>query len=240
MGDVLLAARDLRKTFGRGDTAVKAVGGVDIDVHAGEVVMIRGPSGSGKTTLLTMLGLLLHPDEGTVAIRGRVVSGLSESELPAVRRENIGFVFQNFLLLPALSTLENVEVAANLGGQRGEAARRKARELLTEVGLGHRLDSRPTQLSGGERQRVGLARALANDARILLADEPTGNLDSKSGRRVMEILRHAALEHGCGVVVVSHDDRILPFIDTLYVMEDGKVVSRRSGTDISPADAATA
>jgi len=185
-----------------------------------------GPSGSGKTTLLSMLGGLLRPTAGRIAIDGLDIIGLRGSELTRVRRESIGFVFQSFNLLESLSALENVEIALNVAGRRGAEARRRARELLVDTGLEARLDFRAGDLSGGERQRVALARALANEPRILLADEPTGNLDSSHGRDVMGLFRDLAKRNDKAAVLVSHDPRLEEIADRQLWMEDGHVVAR--------------
>ena len=168
--DIVLAVSGLAKVFGNGSSAVRAVDGVDLRVRRGELLLIMGPSGSGKTTLLTMIGGLLRPTSGVVRIDGHDVTSMKESELPEMRRHLVGFVFQTFNLLESLSALENVEIALNLAGERGRTARHKARRLLTDLGLGARLDFKPRALSGGEKQRVSIARALANDPQILLAD----------------------------------------------------------------------
>lgn len=218
----LLAARGLSKTFGSGPAAVRAVVDVTFDVEKGEVAMIMGPSGSGKSTLLLMLGLLLRPDAGTIALEGLDASTASTRDLPRLRREHLGFVFQNFLLIPSLTARENVEVAAGLAHLGKAEARRRSDALLGRLGVASRADALPSELSGGEKQRVALARALVNGPRVILADEPTANLDSASGRRVVELLREVARE-GRAVVVVSHDERICPFTDRMWRMEDGRI-----------------
>lgn len=223
MNDTLVEARHLRREFGIGHAKVVAVDDVSLSVRAGEVVLILGPSGSGKTTLLAMLGCILTPTGGELAIDGRAVAGLAPSSLSTLRRRMIGFVFQSFNLLKALTARENVEVALNLNGIRGGEARRRAAELLTEVGLGYRLQFKPAELSGGEKQRVSIARAIAGDPKILLADEPTGNLDGATGRAVGELLRDLAKQRGAGVVVVTHDDRIRSIADRIVHLEDGKL-----------------
>jgi putative ABC transport system ATP-binding protein len=191
-----ISVHELTKTFGEGDVAVHAVRAVDLDVAPGEVVLIMGPSGSGKTTLLLMLGAMLRPSSGSVVVDGVELADAPERRLPALRARHLGFVFQDFNLLSALSALENVELACNLAGRTGRAARRRATELLERVGLADRLNFRPDQLSGGEKQRVAIARALANDPRVILADEPTANLDSGHGREIARLLRQLAIEDG--------------------------------------------
>lgn len=220
----LLRVERLTKHFGSGRTLVRAVRGVDLTVDAGEIVLIEGPSGAGKTTLLTMIGALLRPTEGRVVIDGLDVTALGPRELPGVRRRSVGFVFQTFNLLETLTAQENVEVALNVAGVSGAPAHERARELLVGAGLEERLDLRVRGLSGGERQRVSIARALANRPRLLLADEPTANLDSRHGRDVMQLLRELAKGEGCGVVIVSHDGRLRRIADRVLTLEDGRIV----------------
>ena len=220
--ELALSVRGLTKTFGEGDLAVRAVQGVDLDVRAGEVVLIMGPSGSGKTTLLLMLGAMLRPSSGSVAIDGVDLAVAPERRLPALRATHLGFIFQDFNLLSALSALENVELACNLAGTVGRRARDRAEELLGRVGLADRLTFRPDQLSGGEKQRVAIARALANDPRLLLADEPTANLDSGHGREIARLLRRLAEEDRRSVVIVSHDERLREVADRVLWLEDGR------------------
>jgi putative ABC transport system ATP-binding protein len=209
------------KRFGDGETAVEAVGGVSLAVEPGEVVLIMGPSGSGKTTLLSMMGALLRPTGGTIHLDGTEISTLSEGRLPDIRLRQFGFVFQDFNLLSALSVLENVAIVAELAGISGRMAREKATALLTELGLGERLDFLPEKLSGGEKQRVAIARALINDPALILADEPTANLDSKIGHEIMRLLQGIAREQGRSVVIVSHDQRIRDIADRVLWLEDG-------------------
>ena len=221
MTALTLDVRDVSKRFGDGETAVQAVRGVSLAVPPGEVVLIMGPSGSGKTTLLSMMGALLKPTEGTIHLDGTVISALSENRLPVIRLRQFGFIFQDFNLLSALSVLENVAIVAELAGLRGRAAREKARALLTDLGLGERLDFLPEKLSGGEKQRVAIARALINDPTLILADEPTANLDSKIGHEIMRLLRRIAKEQGRSVIIVSHDQRIRDIADRVLWLEDG-------------------
>ena len=219
----LLRVEGLTKVFGAGRTAVRALDGVSFTTGAGEVTLVMGPSGSGKTTLLTTVGALLRPTAGHVWIGGVDVTALPSRELPRIRREAVGFVFQTFNLLESLSARENVEIALNVAGRTGEEARRRARELLVDAGLEGRLDFRARDLSGGEKQRVSIARALANRPRLLLADEPTASLDSRHGREVMSLLGGLAAREGCGVVVVSHDPRLLGIADEVLWLEDGRI-----------------
>ena len=216
-----LVVRGLTKTFGGGELAVHAVRNVDLTVDVGEVVLIMGPSGSGKTTLLLMLGAMLRPTGGSVVVDGIDLATAPERRLPSLRARHLGFVFQDFNLLSALTAVENVELACNLAGTLGKQAHSRARELLDRVGLSNRLDFRPDQLSGGEKQRVAIARALANDPKVILADEPTANLDSGHGRDIARLLRRLAREDGRSVVIVSHDDRLREVADRVLWLEDG-------------------
>jgi putative ABC transport system ATP-binding protein len=221
MSTTALAARQLDKTFGEGSTQVHAVRGVDLEVQAGEVVLIMGPSGSGKTTLLSMLGAMLRPTSGEIVVDGNDLAAIPESRLPKLRATTFGFVFQDFNLLGALTAQENVEFALNLTGVSGKEARGRAQDLLTKLGLGERLSFRPDQLSGGEKQRVAIARALANQPPVILADEPTANLDSKIGHDIARLLRMIATEENRAVVMVSHDSRLKEVADRILWLEDG-------------------
>jgi putative ABC transport system ATP-binding protein len=217
-----LTVEHVTKRYGFGATEVTAVRDVSLAVVPGEVVLIMGPSGSGKTTLLLMLGALLKPTEGTIALNGLVLSALPEQRLPDIRLHQFGFVFQDFNLLSALTVLENVAIVAELAGLGHAAARNKATALLTELGLGDRLRFSPDKLSGGEKQRVAIARALVNDPALILADEPTANLDSKIGREIMRLLQRIAREQRRSVVIVSHDQRIKEIADRVLWLEDGQ------------------
>lgn len=222
MNDHGLSVTNLTKRFGSGDTEVVAVNDVTLRVAPGEVVLIMGPSGSGKSTLLLMLGALLKPTEGTIRLDGLELSALSEGRLPDVRLRNFGFIFQDFNLLSALNVQDNVALAAELTGMGRKQALRKATELLTELGLGRRLRFSPEKLSGGEKQRVALARALVNDPSLILADEPTANLDSSHGHETMRLLRQLASDRGHSVIIVSHDQRIRDIADRVLWLEDGR------------------
>ena len=217
-----ISARGLTKVFGEGEVQVRAVRGVDLEVGRGEVVLIMGPSGSGKTTLLSMLGAMLRPSAGRVEVDGVDLASLPEKRLPAFRARRFGFVFQDFNLLSALTARENVELALNLAGVTGRPARERAERLLRDLGLGERLSFLPEKLSGGEKQRVAIARALANDPAVVLADEPTANLDSKIGHEIARLLRRIASEEGRSVVIVSHDTRLKDVADRVLWLEDGE------------------
>ena len=217
-----LEVTHVTKRYGAGVATVTAVRDVSLAVTPGEIALILGPSGSGKTTFLSMLGALLRPTEGTIQLNGLELSALPGRRLPAIRLQQVGFIFQDFNLLSALTALENVAIVAELGGGGRRAARAKAEALLAELGLGGRLHHLPEQLSGGEKQRGAIARALANDPALILADEPTANLDSKSGHDLMRLLRRIAREQGRSVVIVSHDQRIQDIADRVLWLEDGE------------------
>ena len=222
MQALAVRAEGLERVFGEGDVQVRAVRGVDLEVRTGEVVLIMGPSGSGKTTLLSMLGAMLRPSAGRVEVDGVDLASLAEKRLPAFRARRFGFVFQDFNLLSALTVRENVELALNLAGVTGRPARERAEQLLRDLGLGERLGFLPEKLSGGEKQRVVIARALANDPAVILADEPTANLDSKIGHEIARLLRRIASAEGRSVVIVSHDARMKDIADRVLWLEDGE------------------
>lgn len=224
----LLDVVHVTKRYGDGPTEVVAVRDVTLAITPGEVVLIMGPSGSGKTTLLLMLGALLRPTEGIISVHGAAISALRESRLPNVRLKQFGFIFQDFNLLSALSALENVALVGQLAGMRKSAARARAEALLGELGLEKRLRFLPDKLSGGEKQRVAIARALVNDPALILADEPTANLDSKIGHEIMRLLRRIAKEQGRSVIIVSHDQRIKDIADRVLWLEDGQFKEMRT------------
>lgn len=217
----VLSLRKVNKIYGKGDAAVHAAKDIELEARAGEVTLIMGPSGSGKTTLLSMSGVLLRPTSGEIIIDDQDITKLSERQLAKIRLKNIGFVFQAFNLLASLTVLENVEFSYNLLGIRGKKAREGSTDILNELGLGKRLRHYPDEISGGEKQRVALARALAAKPKLILADEPTGNLDSKSGHQVVGLLQQIAKERKSAVVVVSHDMRIMDIADRMLWLEDG-------------------
>jgi putative ABC transport system ATP-binding protein len=219
----LVRIRRLEKTFGQGETRVDAVRGLDLDLQPGEIVLVMGPSGSGKTTFLSMLGGLLRVSSGEIWIDGTDIAALSERDLPRFRARTFGFIFQDFNLIAALSARENVEVALNIAGDAGKPARERACRLLELMGLAQRLDFPVETLSGGEKQRVAIARAIANRPALILADEPTANLDSHHGAETMRLLRALAKEHGTTVVIVSHDQRLREVADRVLWLEDGQL-----------------
>lgn len=206
-----------------GDQVVHALDRVDLEIQAGEYISVMGPSGSGKSTLLNLLGLLDRPTSGTYWLNDKDVSALADSELAEQRQRNIGFIFQSFHLIPRLSALENVELPLVLAGTAVKERRARAREVLEAVGLSARLDHRPDQLSGGERQRVAIGRAIVMRPGVLLADEPTGNLDSKSGEEVIEIIEQLNRD-GISLLVVTHDPDLGDRARRHLVMHDGKIV----------------
>jgi putative ABC transport system ATP-binding protein len=217
-----LVLRDVSKIYGAGQATVRAVNHANLTVGEGEIIAVVGPSGSGKTTLLSMAGCLLKPTSGRIEVLGRDITRIGEFRLGGFRLRHLGFVFQSFNLLPALSARENIEIALNLAGHSGSDAWRRASELLELLDLSHRHDNHPGDLSAGEQQRLAVARALANRPDVILADEPTANLDSQAGHRVMELMR-AAVQRGeaKALVVVTHDMRIIDVADRILTMEDG-------------------
>jgi len=220
-----IAVRQLTKKYEEGASATLALRGMDLDVHAGEVLMLMGPSGSGKTTLLSIMGCILTATSGSVRIAGREVVGLRERDLPALRLEHIGFVFQGFNLFPTLTAGENVELMLDLKRTPVAEAKKRAHELLDQVGLGEKYGSFPSDLSGGQKQRIAIARALAGNPGIVLADEPTAALDSHTGRNVMEMMSDLAHKRGRAVVIVTHDSRVTSFADRIVRIEDGAIAA---------------
>jgi len=234
----VLRADGLRKDYGRGDSLVRAVDDVDLAVEAGETVAVMGPSGCGKSTLLHLLGGLDRPSGGSVSFRGRRVDRLSERALARRRRDEVGFVFQSFHLMEELTAVENVELSALLAGRSPRAARRRALELLDRVGLADRARFLPSALSGGQRQRVAVARAVTNDPAVVLADEPTGNLDSAATLDVLRLFDHL---HSSGqtLIIVTHDARIAATADRLISMRDGAFVDETRLTGGTTGDLGT-
>ena len=226
-----ISIRQVKKTFQEGAQEVPVLHGIDLDVSAGEVVLIMGPSGSGKTTLLSIMGCILRATSGSVRIAGREVASLPERELPGIRLQHIGFIFQGFNLFPTLTVGENVELSLDLKRVPASQAKQEAQRLLEQVDLGNKYNSFPSDLSGGQKQRVAVARALAGSPSLILADEPTAALDSHSGRNVMQILHDLAHAQDKAVVVVTHDSRVLEFGDRIIRMEDGRIVSTTAAVD---------
>src|SRR5262245_59446404 len=218
-----IACRGLTKDFGEGEARVQALRGADLDVRFGELTVISGPAGCGKTTLLSVISGLLEPGEGELRVLGADLRAMPDRKRVLFRRRNIGFVFQQFNLLPALTAAENAAVPLVAAGARLSDAVTKAREVLVGLGLKGRTEALPREMSGGQQQRVALARALVHDPRVLVCDEPTSALDAESGRHVMELLRDAAVRPDRAVVVVTHDPRVMGFADVIAHMEDGRV-----------------
>jgi putative ABC transport system ATP-binding protein len=218
-----IEAHHLVQVFGEGDSAVRALDGVDLDVERGEMVAIMGPSGSGKSTLLHIIGALDSPTAGEISVVGRRYDGLDDGELTALRRDHIGFIFQFFNLLPSLTALENVMLPALIARRRGGELETRARTLLERVGIGDRAEHLPSELSGGQQQRVSIARALLLEPELLLADEPTGNLDTRSGREVLRILRELNQADGRTVVMVTHDSAAAAVADRVVFLRDGRI-----------------
>jgi putative ABC transport system ATP-binding protein len=220
----LVQTQNLTKTYGSGSTAVTALNHVNINIHDGEFVAIMGPSGCGKSTLLHLLGGLDTPSEGAVIIDGTSIAEMPDNKLTELRRRRIGFVFQFFNLIPVLSAAENAALPITLDGVKPAEATAKAKEWLARFGLGERLSNRPDQLSGGEQQRVAIARALVAEPSLILADEPTGNLDTRSGDEIASLLRDVSKKYNRTIVMVTHDPRIAAYADRIIFLKDGLVV----------------
>lgn len=219
----VLETRRVTKVYGAGDTKVEALRGVDLEVHAGEMLAIMGRSGSGKSTLLTLLGGVDIPTDGQVLLEGKDIASMTDDQRTLMRRQRIGFIFQAFNLLPIFTAEENVSLPLELDGMNPSQARKRAAEKLEMVGMGKRRDHIPGKLSGGEQQRVAIARALAIEPAILLADEPTGNLDSANGEKVIKMLRDLVELHGQTIVVVTHDPSVAKQADRIIYLADGLI-----------------
>ncbi|MCR4406771.1 MAG: ABC transporter ATP-binding protein [Anaerolineae bacterium] len=224
MSEPVIAIENITKVYRLGEVEVHALRGVSLLVHEGEIMSIMGPSGSGKSTMLNMIGCLDRPTSGRYFLAGVDVGHLNDNQLAHIRNKRIGFVFQTFNLLPRTTALQNVELPLIYAGVKGSERKKRARAALEAVGLGDRLNHRPNELSGGERQRVAIARALVADPTIILADEPTGNLDSKSGAEVMAILQRLNRERGITVVFVTHDPEIAAHTQRIVRLHDGLIV----------------
>jgi len=221
----VLEAQEIVKVFEEGAQRVEVLKGVSMQVALGEVVALEGPSGSGKTTLLSILGCILTPTSGGLTIAGESISSGKPEQLRDVRRRLIGFVFQQFNLFPALTALENVEYSLNVKGTPGRAAAQEARRVLERVGLGERLHFLPRDLSGGQKQRVAIARALAGSPQVLLADEPTANLDTAVGEQVLALFRDLARSESKGLVIVTHDPKVRKIADRVVGIRDGRLAA---------------
>ena len=221
----IIEGSGLTKRFGTGDATVVALDSVDIAIQESELAMIMGDSGCGKTTLISLLGCILTPDAGQIRIDGESIDPAAQ-DMSVIRREKIGFVFQLFHLLPYLTALENVMIAMDLARTRTDAAADRAMELLTQVGLSERFHHRPAQLSGGEKQRVSFARALANQPKVIFADEPTANLDSRQSDNLMSLIQELRQEHQTTVAIVTHHEGLRKSADRIIQMKDGRIVSK--------------
>jgi len=219
----------ITKWFGSGDAKVQALRGLDLEIGFGELAMLVGPSGCGKTTLISIIAGLLEPTEGSLEVLGTRPAAMTAEEQILFRRKNLGFVFQQFNLLPTLTAAENVAVPLFVAGVERRSAIEQASELLDELGLGDRLSHLPSDLSGGQQQRVAIARALVHDPRLVVCDEPTSALDARTGHRVMELFAAVALKPDRALIVVTHDSRIYDFADTIAQMEDGRVIGVEQG-----------
>ncbi len=229
MSETLLEAVNVIKQLGSGAGAVQALKGVDLLLTGGEMTLLMGPSGSGKTTLLCILGCMLTPTSGTVRVRGHSTAGAGPEELAKLRRDHVGFIFQSYHLFPTLTATDNVRLALDVRGEHSSNAAEKARNALARVGLSHKLKAYPRELSGGEQQRVAIARAIVGNPSVILADEPTAALDSENGRAIMTVLSDITKDAAHGVLVVTHDPRILPFASRVVHIEDGRITGEEPG-----------
>ena len=230
---IAVFSRGITKVFGLGEAQVHALRGIDLEIHLGELTMLVGPSGSGKTTLLSVITGLLNATSGELVVLGERPGALSQEELILFRRKNLGFVFQEYNLIPALTASENVAVPLLAGGAKRQQAVARGKELLATLGMAHRARALPSELSGGERQRVALARALIHEPKLIVCDEPTSALDGRTGHAVMELLSATAVRSDRAVLTVTHDARIFDFADRIAHMDDGRIVTledRKNGT----------
>jgi putative ABC transport system ATP-binding protein len=223
----IYSLHSVRRAYGSGAAEVEAVRDLDLEIERGEFLVVVGPSGSGKTTLLQLLGALDRPTSGEVRFEGRDLARLPDAELTSLRLKTIGFIFQQFNLIPTLTAAQNVEAALAPAGLGGEARQARARELLAQVGLASRANHLPSQLSGGEQQRVAIARALANKPHVLLADEPTGNLDSATGDEIMSLLKSLSADGGHTVILITHDTEIAAQAARVIRMQDGQLLAAK-------------
>ena len=221
MSSTIIDLENVGKTYEMGDTTVEALKGSNVEIEEGEFVAVMGPSGSGKSTLMNMIGALDTPSSGEVFVGEEAISGLEEDELALLRSEKIGFIFQQFNLIPSMNATENVALPMLFRGVSKKERTERAEEILTRVGLGERLHHMPSELSGGQRQRVSIARSLANDPDIILADEPTGNLDSETGENIMDLLTELN-EEGKTIIMVTHDENDAEYADRIIKIVDGK------------------
>jgi putative ABC transport system ATP-binding protein len=223
--------RDVVKTYGKGEIAVRALKGVSLEARFGELLMIVGPSGCGKTTLLSVMCGTLRADSGTIELFGKSISSMPERELTAFRARNVGFIFQQFNLVPTLTAQENVSIPRLLNGAPYATAQQDAGTMLAQVGLGGREKSFPSQMSGGQQQRVAISRAMVHQPRLVICDEPTASLDAAAGQRAMDLLRESARHPDRCVIVVTHDSRIFHYADRIVEMDDGLVTASQTASD---------
>ena len=227
----VVVAREVTRRYGEGETAVDALRGVSVEVPKGRLTAVMGPSGSGKSTLMHILAGLDKPTSGSVTVAGTEITTMKDSELTKLRREHIGFVFQFFNLLPMLTAEENIRLPLSIAGEKPD--KEQFAQLIDSVGLGDRLSHRPAELSGGQQQRVAIARALVSQPEVVFADEPTGNLDSKTGAEILELLRHSVEEMGQTIVMVTHEARAAAIADRVLYLADGQIVRELSGASQS-------
>ncbi|HTW33941.1 MAG TPA: ABC transporter ATP-binding protein [Rhizomicrobium sp.] len=229
MSKPVIEAVDIVKRLGRGAAEVQALRGVSLELAPGELTLLMGPSGSGKTTLLSVLGCMLTPSSGTVRVRGESTANAGHAKLARLRRDHVGFIFQSYHLVPTLSALDNVRLALDVRGRYGKPAIAKALDGLAMVGLSHKKNAFPQDMSGGEQQRVAIARAIVGNPSVILADEPTGALDTENGQAVMTVLANIAKDPAHGVLVVTHDPRVRAFANRIIHIEDGRIVDEERG-----------
>ncbi len=221
--EVAISVRNIVKEFGTGSNSIRVLHGIDTDIRSGELTYLVGESGSGKTTLISIIAGILYPTEGSVQVFGKDIYALSDNDLVRFRLDTIGFIFQQYNLIPTLTAAENAAVPLVAAGMKRSAAVARGRDMLARLNIADQADKLPRQLSGGQQQRVAISRALVHSPRIVVCDEPTAALDAKSGRRVMDLLREVALEQDRAVIIVTHDNRIFDLADRILVMEDGRV-----------------
>jgi putative ABC transport system ATP-binding protein len=229
----IIEGTGLVKVLGEGVGQVEALKGVTVSLAGGELTLLMGPSGSGKTTLLSVLGCMLTPTRGTVRILGRATTGADPEQLAKFRRDHIGFIFQSYHLFPTLTAAENVRMALDVRGERSRRAKAAAKDALARVGLSHKINAFPRELSGGEQQRVAIARAVVGNPSAILADEPTGALDSENGHAVMALMASIARNSARAVFVVTHDPRVVPFATRILRIEDGRIVGEERPASVS-------
>lgn len=229
--DIIIEAKTITKRYQLGEETIYALKDLSLKVYKGEFVAVMGPSGSGKSTLMHLLGLLDNPDEGTVILKGQSTASLNDDALTLLRRDELGFIFQTFELIPTLTAKENIMLPAEVAGQK-ETAEIRCKEIATLLGIETRLNHKPSELSGGQRQRVAIARALINNPAVILADEPTGNLDSKTGEEVLELLQNGVAERDWTVIMVTHDQKAASYADRVIYLKDGEIEREFNGKEL--------